>query len=120
MMRSLPRAKRGGWGPPMEDSQRKPEQRAPQPDPAHGLPERAPGHADAPMGGLSGRKIGHYTLMEELGRGGQAYVYLASDERLNRKVVLKLIPHALHSAQARLRPEPGTAGILGLSKNLRF
>ncbi|MEZ6197413.1 MAG: bifunctional serine/threonine-protein kinase/formylglycine-generating enzyme family protein [Planctomycetota bacterium] len=64
-----------------------------------------PGPA-SPARGLSGRRLGHYRLIEEIGHGGQGFVYRAVDERIRREVALKILPrgHAFSPA-ARLRFE---------------
>ncbi len=41
---------------------------------------------------VSGQKIGSYRLADEIGRGGMGRIFLAYDERLNRRVALKLLP----------------------------
>ncbi len=50
-----------------------------------------------------GRQIGHYRIIDRLGAGGMAEVYLAQDTRLNRLVALKLLPAYFASDDARLR-----------------
>jgi serine/threonine protein kinase len=49
------------------------------------------------------RQIGPYQIIERLGAGGMAEVYLAQDTRLNRLVALKLLPSYFASDRARLR-----------------
>lgn len=49
-----------------------------------------------------GERCGHYVIDRELGRGGQATVYLAQDERLGRRVALKVLD-GLGSAEAQTR-----------------
>ena len=53
--------------------------------------------------GTFGRQIGPYRIVEQLGAGGMAEVYLAEDTRLNRLVALKLLPVYFASDTARLR-----------------
>jgi serine/threonine protein kinase/tetratricopeptide (TPR) repeat protein len=45
--------------------------------------------------GWIGRKISHYTLLEELHRGEAQIVYRARDDKLNREVALKVLPPEL-------------------------
>ena len=40
---------------------------------------------------MVGKTLGHYSILERLGRGGAGEVYVAEDTRLHRRVALKIL-----------------------------
>jgi eukaryotic-like serine/threonine-protein kinase len=49
-----------------------------------------------------GHKVGHYTIVRALGRGGMGEVYVAQDGSLNRQVALKVLPADMAADTERL------------------
>ena len=63
----------------------------------------------------SGKTIGHYRIIRQLGKGGMGEVYLAEDISLKREVAIKVLPESLRSDPerlARLRREAEAAAKL--------
>jgi serine/threonine protein kinase len=64
---------------------------------------------------MIGMDLGHYHILEKIGKGGMGEVYLADDTLLQRKVALKLLPPEMQenaSARQRFMREAKSAAAL--------
>ncbi|HEV2765955.1 MAG TPA: serine/threonine-protein kinase, partial [Pyrinomonadaceae bacterium] len=52
---------------------------------------------------MVGRELLHYRILKKIGEGGQGTVYKATDTRLDRPVVVKVLAHELTSREASLK-----------------
>ncbi len=64
------------------------------------------------MSGLTGTSLGHYELLDRLGRGGMSEVYLAFDEAQQRKVAIKVVASTHADYIERFRREAYAVSVL--------
>jgi serine/threonine protein kinase len=52
---------------------------------------------------MIGKTLNHFTILDRLGKGGMAEVYLAEDNNLKRRVALKVLPEEMARDPVRLK-----------------
>jgi serine/threonine protein kinase/tetratricopeptide (TPR) repeat protein len=63
-------------------------------------------------------RVAHYRILRKIGEGGMGVVYAAEDERLGRRVALKLLPEDSANPDARFRLEREARIAAGISHPL--
>src|SRR5579883_2858644 len=76
------------------------------------IPDMECSNKDATMPGLEGISLGRYRLKQRLGRGGMAEVYLATDERMQREVAIKIVSSSQSEFAERFAREAQAMGNL--------
>ena len=78
-----------------------------------------------------GTHLGHYEILELIGRGGMGEVFRARDTKLKRDVAIKVLPEAFARDEQRMKRfareaevlaslnHPNIASIYGLANGLR-
>ena len=51
---------------------------------------------------MVGKTLGHYKILEPLGKGGMGEVYRARDTKLDRDVAIKVLPDGFPTDHCRL------------------
>ena len=51
----------------------------------------------------TGKRFGHYEIIEQIGAGGMGEVYLAEDTRLERKTAIKILPSNVARDEERMQ-----------------
>lgn len=54
-------------------------------------------------GFMTGQRVGHYNILKKIGAGGMGEVYLAEDQKLGRRVAIKVLPEVFTKDEDRLR-----------------
>lgn len=80
-------------------------------------PPAALDKGESPEEGLKGRSLGHFRVIECLGKGGMGVVYRAHDEKTGREVALKVLPTALLDQPNRRERMRREARVLALVRH---
>ncbi len=65
---------------------------------------------------MVGKTLGHYEILEPLGKGGMGEVYRARDTKLDRDVAIKVLPESLAGDPDRIARFQREAEVLAALK----